>query len=90
LELRAAVSLCRLWHAQGRDSDARDLLSETYHCFTEGFDTPDLKEAKAPLDARIGGVSSQPGARGAGKGGENQTSDFAHQHALAEFGGHRG
>src|SRR5262249_33654144 len=45
-ELRAAVSLGRLWRDQGRRTEARDLLAPIYGWFTEGFDTPDLKEAK--------------------------------------------
>src|SRR6516162_1158777 len=49
-ELRAAVSLARLWHDQGRRGEARDLLSPTYRWFTEGFDTRDLREARALLD----------------------------------------
>ena len=49
-ELRAATSLPRLWGEQGRRSEARDLLAPVYGCFTEGFDTADLKEAKALLD----------------------------------------
>jgi tetratricopeptide (TPR) repeat protein len=49
-ELRAAGSLARLWRAQGRPAEARDLLGPIYNWFTEGFDTPDLKEAKAQLD----------------------------------------
>ena len=48
-ELRAAVSLARLLHAQGRRDEARDLLSPVYRWFTEGFDTPDLQQAKALL-----------------------------------------
>jgi class 3 adenylate cyclase/predicted ATPase len=50
-ELRAAVSLARLRRDQGRHADARDLLAPVYGWFTEGFDTPDLKEAKALLEA---------------------------------------
>jgi predicted ATPase len=50
-ELRAAASLARLRRDQGRHSEARDLLAQVYGWFTEGFDTPDLKEAKALLDA---------------------------------------
>ena len=50
LELRASVSLSRLWQSQGKNEEARSLLSEIYGWFTEGFDTPDLKEAKALLD----------------------------------------
>jgi predicted ATPase len=49
LELRAANSLAHLWHAQGKDAKARALLSPVYHWFTEGFDTVDLKVAKALL-----------------------------------------
>jgi class 3 adenylate cyclase/predicted ATPase len=49
-ELRAAGSLARLWRNQGRRGEARDLLAPVYGWFTEGFDTPDLKEAKALLD----------------------------------------
>ncbi len=50
LELRAASDLARLWHDQGRSEEARDLLAPVYSWFTEGFDTTDLKEAKALLD----------------------------------------
>ena len=49
-ELRAAASLARLWRDQGRRAAARDLLGPVYGWFTEGFATPDLKEAKALLD----------------------------------------
>jgi predicted ATPase len=48
--LRAAVSLARLRRDQGRRTEARDLLAPIYGWFTEGFDTPDLKEAKALLE----------------------------------------
>ena len=50
LELRAAMSLARLWRDQGKVQQARDLLAPVYGWFTEGFDTRDLKEAKALLD----------------------------------------
>jgi predicted ATPase len=50
-ELRAATSLARLWSEQSRRSEARDLLAPIYGWFTEGFDTADLKDAKALLDA---------------------------------------
>ena len=49
-ELRASVSLARLRRDQGRRAEARDLLAPVYDWFTEGFDTADLKEAKALLD----------------------------------------
>jgi predicted ATPase len=48
-ELRAAMSLARLWRYQGKRDEARDLLAPIYGWFTEGFDTLDLKEAKALL-----------------------------------------
>ena len=51
LELRAAMSLARLWQQQSKRDDARQLLAEVYGWFTEGFDTADLQEAKALLDA---------------------------------------
>jgi predicted ATPase len=50
-ELRAAVSLARLRHDQGRPAEAHDLLAPIYGWFTEGFRTPDLKNTKALLDA---------------------------------------
>jgi predicted ATPase len=50
LELRAATRLARLWHGQGKTTEARDLLAPIHDWFTEGIDTPDLKEAKAQLD----------------------------------------
>ena len=49
-ELRAATSLARLWLEQGRRGEARNLLAPLYGWFTEGFDTADLKDAKALLD----------------------------------------
>jgi predicted ATPase len=50
LELRAAMSLARLLAKQGRRNEARTMLAEIYNWFTEGFDTADLKDAKALLD----------------------------------------
>jgi predicted ATPase len=50
-ELRAAMSLARLWRDQGKRAEARDLLAPVYGWFTEGVGTPDLKEAKALLEA---------------------------------------
>jgi DNA-binding SARP family transcriptional activator/predicted ATPase len=49
-ELRAAMSLSRLWQSQNKREEARQLLAGIYDWFTEGFDTPDLKEAKALLE----------------------------------------
>ena len=52
-ELRAAMSMARLWRSQGKPRQARDLLAPVYRWFTEGFDTLDLKEAKALLDELV-------------------------------------
>ena len=49
-ELRAAMSLARLWRSQGKVQQARELLAPFYGWFTEGFDTRDLKEVKALLE----------------------------------------
>jgi predicted ATPase len=49
-ELRTATSLARLWQQQGKRQQAHDLLAPVYAWFTEGFDTPDVQEAKALLD----------------------------------------
>src|SRR5262249_44870531 len=49
LELRAAMSLARLWQRQGKRAEAQALLAPVYGCFTEGFDTADLQEARALL-----------------------------------------
>jgi adenylate cyclase len=51
LELRAVMSLCRLWQQQGKGAEARALLAPVYGWFTEGFDTADLQEARALLEA---------------------------------------
>jgi predicted ATPase len=65
LELRAAIDLARLLLEQGKTFEARDLLSTAYGWFTEGFDTADLKEAKALLADRVGiSWESHAGARG--------------------------
>jgi predicted ATPase len=50
LELRAAMSLARLWQQQGKKDEAHKLLSNIYNWFTEGFDTKDLQEAKMLLE----------------------------------------
>jgi predicted ATPase len=49
-ELRATTSIAHLWHSRGKPQQARKLLASVYGWFTEGFDTRDLKEAKALLD----------------------------------------
>jgi predicted ATPase len=54
LELRAAMSLSRLWQRQGKRTEARQLLAEVYHWFSEGFDTADLREARELLAALVG------------------------------------
>jgi predicted ATPase len=51
LELRAAMSLSRLWQQQGKRTETRELLAPIYGWFTEGFDTADLQEARALLEA---------------------------------------
>jgi predicted ATPase len=53
LELRAAISLSRLWQRQDKGAEARELLAPIYHWFTEGFDTADLQEAKALLEELV-------------------------------------
>ena len=53
-ELRATMSLARLLNEQGRRDDAREMLADIYNWFTEGFDTADLKDAKALLDELSG------------------------------------
>jgi predicted ATPase len=50
LELRAVMSLSRLWQQQGKKDEAHEMLAEIYGWFTEGFDTKDLQEAKALLE----------------------------------------
>jgi predicted ATPase len=50
LELRAAMSLSRLWQQQGKKREAHQLLADIYGWFTEGFDTADLKETKVLLE----------------------------------------
>ena len=50
MELRATLSLASLWLREGRKNEARDLLAPIYDWFTEGFETADLKDAKALLD----------------------------------------
>ena len=54
LELRATMSLARLWQSQGKQHEAHTVLSEIYNWFTEGFDTKDLQEAKELLEVLEG------------------------------------
>ncbi len=63
LELRAAISMARLWLTQKKPDDARRVLDDVYHEFTEGFDTPDLLDARAILDSLAG--TRKPRKRGA-------------------------
>src|SRR5262249_60301644 len=60
LELRAVLSLSRLWQRQGRQHEARTLLAPVYGWFTEGFDTADLQEARTLLAAFGGDAGSAP------------------------------
>jgi predicted ATPase len=53
-ELRAAMSLARLWQCQGKRTEARELLATVYGWFNEGFDTADLQDAKKLLDELAG------------------------------------
>jgi predicted ATPase len=53
LWIRTAMSLSRLWQSQGKRDEARQGPAEVYGWFTEGFDTADLQEAKALLDALV-------------------------------------
>jgi predicted ATPase len=61
LEVRAAMSLSRLWHQQGKQTEARALLAPIYGWFTEGFDTADLQEARGLLE-QLSGERRQDGA----------------------------
>jgi predicted ATPase len=56
-ELRAAMSLSRLWQQQGKKAKAHELLAPIYGWFTEGFDTADLQEAKALLEELAGSLN---------------------------------
>src|SRR5262249_18246205 len=63
LELRAVMSLSRLWQQQGKKEEARRMLAEIYGWFTEGFDTKDLQDAKALLQELGGGKARKPRGR---------------------------
>jgi len=58
-ELRAAISMARLWRVQGKRPQAQGLLAPVYGWFTEGFDTHDLKQAKALLEELATGSSGK-------------------------------
>jgi predicted ATPase len=58
-ELRAATGLARLWQKQGKKDDAHQVLTEIYNWFSEGFDTPDLREARALIETLIGEIHLQ-------------------------------
>jgi predicted ATPase len=66
-ELRATTNLARLVDQQGKRADARAMLAEIYGCFAEGFDTPDLKDAKAPVDELSGEATALRPSRKARK-----------------------
>jgi len=68
LELRAVMSLSRLWQQQGKTREAQQMLAEIYGWFTEGFDTKDLQEAKALLEALEGQVTGKRSKKGKGTG----------------------
>ena len=69
-ELRAAISLARLWREQGKCAEARDLLAPVYGWFTEGFGTPVLQDAKALLEELTGapGLAASGGVAVSGAG----------------------
>jgi predicted ATPase len=71
LELRAVMSLSRLWQSQGKTEEARKLLAEIYGWFTEGFDTPDLQDAKALLEELEGKATIAPGRKSKRRTGGN-------------------
>jgi predicted ATPase len=58
IELNAGIRVARLWQAYGRARDARDLLAPVYGWFTEGFDNPVLRDAKALLEMLTGKIDS--------------------------------
>ena len=73
LELRAAVSLSRLWKEQGKAEDGRRLLSDAYERLTEGFTTADMKEASALLADFFISPDSANGNRGVSGSGDDRS-----------------
>jgi hypothetical protein len=73
LELRAAMSLARLWQQQGKAIEARDLLQDIYEWFTEGFDTKDLQDAEALLVTLGGRVKTETEKQTNGRPGERES-----------------
>jgi predicted ATPase len=64
LELRTAMSLARLWQRQGKECAARELLNNVFTWFTEGFDTVDLRDARALL-SELGAMKEVSGSQAA-------------------------
>ncbi len=85
-ELRATISLSRLLQKEGRSAEARQLLSEIYGWFTEGFDTPDLKEAKALLE-ELRGKAWRGGIEDIGFTTETQGAQRNSKRSLCELCG---
>lgn len=83
LELRAAMSLARLWRTQKKEVEARHLLETVYGWFTEGFDTPDLQDARALLLA-LGGTVTRTEAEPCQAEGETQEADHGATSAPGE------
>ena len=79
-ELRAAMSLARLWQQQNKVDDARELLEEIYVWFTEGFDTKDLQEAAALL-RELGGTEENQKSKGKRQKSKIETENQEHERA---------
>lgn len=73
-ELRAATSLARLWREQDKGDQARQLLGPLHATFTEGFDTPDLQDAKALLDSLPAGAIPRLDQRSVGRAGASESA----------------
>jgi ATP/maltotriose-dependent transcriptional regulator MalT len=79
LELRAALSLSRLWQQQGKRAEAHELLASVYSWFTEGFDTADLQEAKTLLEDLSAGGAGHGEPRGVAHMAELLPASVQHQ-----------